>query len=292
MVEIRALMKARTASYFCLVLGLLSRFPTASHAQSGERPAGFDAVSHGYYPSYTFLRDTLFLLDTVYLEVRLDQQMIYRHSRGGRVERFPCSTGNPAIKDAIATRPGIFSVQWKSKRHFSTQFEVYLNYWMPFNGGIGFHGLQGRSYYKYLGRKRSSHGCVRISNETGAKLFPATPTGTVVYVHSGSPARVLRFADTTRNDYTILEDVDMEFELLERRLEAVQRRDWRDSSLRPRLALPARSRFADQIDVGSVRPLELTHFPLPLIADLPVPKPEKAIFRRAKGMMIIEEMDD
>lgn len=199
-------------------------------------------------PTYDLLRDTLFVLDSVYLEVRLDKQMIVQHFRSGRTKRFPCSTGNPHLPDAIATREGIFNIQWKSKRYMSRQFEVWLNYWMPFDGGIGFHGLDGRSYYKYLGRRPSSHGCVRISNETGRELFATVPRWTVVYVHSGSPARVLQFAEPEDSALRIVEGKDTD--LLKRRLDAVMRSTAGDPSLRERLALSVGEKNIGSIGVG------------------------------------------
>lgn len=199
-------------------------------------------------PTYDLLRDTLFLLDSVYLEVRLDKQIILKHVRGEQTKQFPCSTGNPRLPEAIATREGIFSVQWKSQRYMSRQFGVWLNYWMPFDGGIGFHGLDGRSYYKYLGRRPSSHGCVRISNETGRDLFATIPRGTVVYVHSGAPARVLHFADSNDRNLRIVGVEDAE--LLRQRLDAVIRSSAGNVSLREHLALPSGEKPLGGIDVG------------------------------------------
>ncbi len=218
--------------------------------------------SDNYNPSFGRLRDTLYLLDSTYLEIRLDRQMIYQHFRGGRVDGYPCSTGDPSIKDGVATRPGIFSVQSKATKTMSAAFQVYLNYWIGFDGGIGLHGLDGRSYYKYLGRRASSHGCVRMSNETGAQLFRRVPTGTIVYVHNGSPARVLRFADPGRTDLVVMDKLDNE--LLERRLAAVEALRWDDSSLARPLALPARKRFT-KIIVGTVNPTTVVQFPIPII---------------------------
>lgn len=216
----------------------------------------------GYSPSFARLRDTVFILDSTFLEVRLDRQMIYQHFRSGRVDVYPCSTGDPRIKDGIATRPGIFTIQWKSKKSLSQQFQVFLNYWMPFDGGIGFHGLDGRSYYKYLGRRPSSHGCVRISNETGAKLFKNVSSGTVVFVHHGSPARMVGFGDSSLVDLELIYTIDDA--LFKQRLEAVSTGRWYDPSLTKRLAIPARRKFTGKIMVGSVDPDLVVQYPLPI----------------------------
>ena len=225
---------------------------------------GLHAATKGYQPWFAKLRDTLFVADSTFLEIRLDHQMIYQHFRSGRVERYPCSTGNPAILDGIATRQGIFTIQSKAKKTLSEQFQVYLNYWMGFDGGIGFHGLDGRSYYRFLGRRVSSHGCVRISNETGAKLFGVVPMGTVVFVHGGSPARVVAFADTAAgpNSRPIYE---FDKAVLKRRLDAVREGRWQDSALMARMVIPSRKRLSERVDVGSVDPNFVVQFPIPIV---------------------------
>lgn len=260
--------RARRRYLFGLVL--LFALPAALPMQANSHRFA-DSALPPFGPSFGLLRDTLYVMDSSFLEVRLDQQAIYQRFRSGRVERYLCSTGNPAIQDGIATREGIFTVQWKSKRHFSKQFEVYLNYWMPFNGGIGFHGLDGRSYYRFLGRRRSSHGCVRISNETGAKIFPATPSGTIVYVHSGDPARVLLFADTIRQPGVMVMD-RVNSTLLQQRLDAVAGLRWQDTVLWQPLALPPRSKFTATVAVGVAANNTVTQFQLPVFR-LPVPPP-------------------
>lgn len=266
----------RTHRMRCLLSVVLFTLPTVLHVEANSMVTSSDLPPFG--PSFGFLRDTLYVMDSMFLEVRLDQQTIYQRFRSGRVERYLCSTGNPAIQDGIATREGIFTVQWKSKRHFSKQFEVYLNYWMPFNGGIGFHGLDGRSYYRFLGRRRSSHGCVRISNETGAKMFPTTPSGTIVYVHSGTPARVLLFADTTRQpEVIVLNNVNSP--LLQQRLDAVLGLRWQDTALWQPLALPPRTKFTATVGVGVAAPKIITQFQLPVFR-LPVPPPSPATEQR------------
>lgn len=234
---------------------------TASVAQPG-----IHVKTGGYSPSFGILRDTVYVMDTTYVEIRLDQQKILYHFRDGRVDSYLCSTGTPSIKDGIATRPGIFTIQSKAKKTMSQEFQVYLNYWMGFDGGIGLHGLDHRSYYRFLGRRASSHGCVRISNESGAQLFGKVSMGTVVYVHSGSPARIIAFGDSTMSGLEPIYDIDKG--VLKRRLSAVEIGRWDDSSLGARLAIPARKRLHERIDVGSVSPKLVVQYPIPLI---PVP---------------------
>jgi hypothetical protein len=196
------------------------------------------------------LQDTLYVLGDMFIEIRLNEQMLYRYLRNDSVYAYPVSTGDPKQKLAIATREGIFSVQWKAQRHVSSKFDVPMLYWMPFDEGIGIHALEGDSYYWYLGSEPSSHGCVRASREAAEELFASMPVGTPVIVHSGSPARVLEFGDTTRmTNLRIMRSIDAD--LLNRRLKAVQKGRGGDPSLRERLALPSRV-FSEKIRVGKL----------------------------------------
>ena len=270
------MMKSQTILTLSTVIVQIVLFMGESgNAQTSQIPSTDSTVAAPLrlsQPTFAFLRDTLYVSDSVYLEVRLDKQVIYQHFRDGTVRKYLCSTGNPRPPDAIATREGLFNIQWKSKRYMSRQFEVWLNYWMPFDGGIGFHGLDGRSYYRYLGRRPSSHGCVRISNETGKTLFSSTPNGTLVFVHSGSPARLLQFADSTTDSLQYITDEHQE--LLQERLNAVLERRVGDTTLQVPLAIPAGKKDFRKISIGrasGIRPVQypITPIRIPLLSRLP-----------------------
>ncbi len=61
------------------------------------------------------------------------------------------------------------------------EYESFVSYWMPFNGGIGMHdanwrGAFGGSIYMYSG----SHGCINMPSSKAAKLYEMIETGCVV----------------------------------------------------------------------------------------------------------------
>jgi hypothetical protein len=98
----------------------------------------------------------------------------------------------------------------KEEVHLSSQFDdARMNYFMPYNMGIGFHGLQGTGYYGYLGVRPSSHGCVRMRNDHVKTLFSQCDIGTLVLSHKGYSARTVAFApdgfknetEYTKDDY-------------------------------------------------------------------------------------------
>lgn len=144
----------------------------------------------------TDILDTIFTAKDSYLTINLKTQRLSHHFRDGRVFEYLCSTGNPNIEEGIVTNEGIFVIQYKSPKVYSTQFDstLLLN-WMGFNHGIGIHGLLGSTYYRTLGKRASSHGCIRIGREDGSKIYKNVEIGTAIMVHSENNARVISFTD-------------------------------------------------------------------------------------------------
>ena len=146
--------------------------------------------------NFTELRDTLYTLSNYIIEVNLASQKGILRSKDGWVKEFPVSSGNDKIEKGILTKEGLFSIHSKSPKLYSVQFDstVMLN-WMGFNYGIGFHALEGKGYYKYLGKKNVSHGCLRISREDAIEIYNHIEKGTPVLVHSGNSAIYIEFGD-------------------------------------------------------------------------------------------------
>lgn len=151
------------------------------------------------------VKDTLFTLSDYYIEVNLATQKAFLHSRFDSTKSFGVSTGTKRVKDGVETNEGIYAIQFKVKKWYSTQFDstLMLNF-MTFNWGIGFHALAGNSYYKYLGVKKSSHGCIRISRQIATELFEKISYGTPVIIHEGNPAVFIAFANQDDNDLKYL----------------------------------------------------------------------------------------
>jgi hypothetical protein len=141
------------------------------------------------------LRDTIYTSDDLWLELRIDQQILYVHYKDGRTIKYPVSTGIPFASKSVESRPGLFAIFLKEEVHLSSQFnDARMNYYMPYNMGIGFHGLQGTGYYGNLGVRPSSHGCIRMRNDDVKALFSQCKIGTLVLSHKGKSARVIAFA--------------------------------------------------------------------------------------------------
>ncbi len=149
---------------------------------------------------FSYLRDTVFTVKPYFIEIDLAKQEGYLHSRNGEVKVFGISSGTNKLKDGVNTNEGLYVIQAKLPRWYSRQFDstLMLN-WLGFNFGIGFHALATSGYYNYLGKKKSSHGCVRISRPIAKLLYSIIDTGTPVLVHSGSSAVSVGFADSSIN---------------------------------------------------------------------------------------------
>jgi hypothetical protein len=156
------------------------------------------------------LRDTVYTDQDLWLELRIDQQMLYAHYRDGRTIKYAVSTGNPHVSKSVESRPGLYAIFLKEEVHLSSQFNnARMNYYMPYNMGIGFHGLPGTGYYGHLGVRPSSHGCIRMRNEDVKVIFGQCKIGTLVLSHKGKSARVVAFApkdfqndaEYTKEDY-------------------------------------------------------------------------------------------
>jgi lipoprotein-anchoring transpeptidase ErfK/SrfK len=99
----------------------------------------------------------------------------------------PCVTGN--LSKSYDTPAGLYSLTYKERDRVlrgkkqadgTYEYESPVSYWMPFNGGIGFHDANWRSrfggdIYKTAG----SHGCVNLPPEKAALLYD--------YVYAGMP---------------------------------------------------------------------------------------------------------
>ncbi|AFH48871.1 Hypothetical protein IALB_1160 [Ignavibacterium album JCM 16511] len=167
--------------------------------------------------SSTKIVDTVFTMSDYFVEIDLSKQLGYLHSRFDSVKTFKVSSGTKKIKDGVETNTGIFVIQHKAAKWYSTQFDstLMLN-WMGFNYGIGFHALAGKSYYKFLGNKTSSHGCVRVSREDAKELFSKLNYGAPVLINKGETAIRISFADKSSDDYKYYDTENLQKEIRRR----------------------------------------------------------------------------
>lgn len=143
---------------------------------------------------FSHLKDTLYFAGDAFIIVDLVDQWAELFLRNGGSKKFPVSSGNGRLYKAVNTSEGLFVLKAKLPKWHSRQFDstLMLN-WMGFSFGIGFHALAGKSYYRYLGKKPSSHGCLRIGQEDAKEIYEIVKLGTPVLVHSKNNAVTIDF---------------------------------------------------------------------------------------------------
>lgn len=114
-----------------------------------------------------------------YAEVDLTGQHVYMFQEGALVWEAPCVTGN--ISKNYNTPAGIYSLTYKEmdrvlrgtkKADGSYEYESHVDYWMPFNSGIGFHDATWRSKFGgTIFQNSGSHGCVNLPPAKAKALY-------------------------------------------------------------------------------------------------------------------------
>ncbi len=126
-----------------------------------------------------------------YAEVDLTNQRMYFIQNGQVVLQSDCVTGNP--NRGNATPQGWYSLAWKQRNRTlrgtrrpdgTYEYETPVKYWMPFNGGIGFHDASWQASFggqRY--RTHGSHGCVNLPTSVAAQLYGLLMDGMPVVCH-------------------------------------------------------------------------------------------------------------
>lgn len=116
---------------------------------------------------------------TTYVEVDLTGQHAYMTKDGSIIWDAPCVTGN--VAKGYTTPPGIYTLTYKQqdrvlkgakKADGTYEYESHVDYWMPFNGGIGLHDANWRSKFGgTIFQKNGSHGCVNLPPNKVKSLY-------------------------------------------------------------------------------------------------------------------------
>ena len=119
-----------------------------------------------------------------YVEVNLTAQHLYYYKNGSLVLETDFVSGNDA--KGWSTPVGAYGLYYKQldKTLRGEGYATPVDFWMPFNGGVGFHDATwrrdfGGNYYK----RNGSHGCVNMPHSAAKTLYDNIEAGCAVLVY-------------------------------------------------------------------------------------------------------------
>lgn len=154
-----------------------------------HRPTTLDITTHPVAYKVEYNRTVNLDSAARYIEINLSLQRLWAYQDHNVVYQSPVTSG--ATGAGFPTVQGLFSVYGKERNRnlngyaIGYNYNVFVQYWMPFSGNYGMHDASWRSSFGgqdyYYG---GSHGCVNMPLETAAWLFNWADIGTPVWVHA------------------------------------------------------------------------------------------------------------
>lgn len=130
-------------------------------------------------------------IDGTYVEISISQQRMWFYKNGTCLVDTPVVTGNPNNGNGTPAG-GVWRLKDKASPFTlvgkypdgTIEYEEPVNYWLPFNGGVGIHDLTKRSafggdIYLYNG----SHGCINTPLENVRTIYENITVNTPIIVY-------------------------------------------------------------------------------------------------------------
>lgn len=119
-----------------------------------------------------------------YVEVNLTAQHMFYYKNGELLLESDFVSGNES--KGWSTPAGAYGLYYK-ERDKTLRGEGYatpVSFWMPFNGGVGFHDATWRSSFGgYRYKRGGSHGCVNLPYDVAKNLFENIEAGCAILVY-------------------------------------------------------------------------------------------------------------
>lgn len=111
-----------------------------------------------------------------YVEVDLTDQHVYLYKNGELIADGNCVSGKAKGHNTPA---GVYHLSYKARNQTlrgynddGSRYSSFVNYWMPFNGGIGLHDATWRSKFGGTIYKNSgSHGCINLPKSLAKTIY-------------------------------------------------------------------------------------------------------------------------
>lgn len=136
-----------------------------------------------------YIRNDLVSSDLIIVDI--SDQMLYYFKGKETVLVAPVVTGMKNNHDTPLGNYTLYTSSKETNRYLrgynddGSRYNAYVNYWMPFNGGVGFHDATWRSlgeFNKTTYVNNGSHGCVNMKKEDAQVLYTNTKVNTAVKV--------------------------------------------------------------------------------------------------------------
>lgn len=135
-------------------------------------------MKYGYIKS-----EMLGVLPDLFVEVDISDQTVKLYKDNDVILTTLCVTG----KDSTPTRIGYFPITYKTYDTYlrGPGYNSHVNYWMPFDGGIGLHDAAWRNEFGGdIHFNGGSHGCVNMPNDAAKTIYENVEAGSKVLVHN------------------------------------------------------------------------------------------------------------
>ncbi len=113
-----------------------------------------------------------------YVEIDLTNQKVWLYKDGEQLLESDCVTGTYGTDRQ--TPGGVYSIYYKQSPDVleGEGYSSWVQYWMPFNGGIGLHDANWRSSFGgNIYRSNGSHGCINLPTWAAATIYEVTYIG-------------------------------------------------------------------------------------------------------------------
>lgn len=142
-----------------------------------------------------------------YVEINLTAQHLYFYKNGALVVSTDFVSGKVAAGNDTPTGAYFINSRETNRTLRGEDYESFVNYWMPFNGGIGMHDATWRSSFGgeiYL--RGGSHGCINLPVSAAKKIFENIEVGDAVLVYRTEPVPDVSAPQVTPE--TIISEID------------------------------------------------------------------------------------
>lgn len=124
------------------------------------------------------------------VELDITEQRVLMYVDGECILDTPCVTGN--VAGGCGTPTGVYHLYYKTRNAVlrgsnsdGSKYASPVDYWMPFNGGIGFHDASWRNgvFGGEIYRTDGSHGCVNMPHEAAKTLYKNISTAIPIIIY-------------------------------------------------------------------------------------------------------------